>query len=138
MRRRHFVLIALAGLTVGAGLCIASFSTTSHTVDVVRLRGPYRAQVHVEGQLAEEHQIAAGSPAEEAVAAWLAAHSGGWAKSLVTYAPRRVIRGERFNLNLLPDGLCVLNYESADGPVQVTRRVSAAEMNELVVATGQE
>lgn len=82
----------------------------------------------------EERALAAGSLAERSVSAWLAAHPDGWSSSLVTYAPDRVVRGEGFDLNVLPDGRCVLNDESADNPRQVTRRVGAAELEKLVAA----
>jgi hypothetical protein len=41
-----------------------------------------------------------------------------------------------FNLNLLPGGLCVLNYEPAGAGtwVQVVRRVSGTEVDELAAA----
>ncbi len=138
MRRHRVALLVGVALLALAGVGVGCLATASRSIEVARLRGPYRVEVHAEGRLAEQWALVAGSPAERSVTAWLATHPDGWSSSLVTHAPGRVVRGKTFNLNLLPDGQCVLNYGSADGPRQVTRQVSAAEADELVAATRPE
>jgi hypothetical protein len=49
-----------------------------------------------------------------------------------------MVRGDGFNLNLLPGGVCVLNYDLDANPRQVVRQVSAVEAEALVAATGGE
>jgi hypothetical protein len=136
MRQTRYILIGAALLLACVNFGVGCLFTTAYTVDTTRLRGPYRVEDHAGGRLVGRRELAPGSQEERAVADWLAARSGGWSRSAVTYAPGRVVRGVGFNLDLLPGGLCVLNYEPAGAAtwVQVVRRVSETEVDELAVA----
>jgi hypothetical protein len=138
MRRRWSVVVALAALLVAAGVGVGCLATAPRAVESAHLRGPYRVQVYRDGQSVRESTLAPGSAEEQAVAAWLASHQDGWQPSLVSYVPGRRIHGDGFNLNLLPGGLCVLNYGLSDHPRQVVRQVAAADAEALVAATGWE
>jgi hypothetical protein len=138
MRRRWYVAVALAALLIAAGVGVGCLATAPRAVEPAQLRGPYHVQVYRGGQPVREFDLAPGSAEERAVADWLASHPDGWRPSLVTYAPGRVVRGNGFNLNLLPGGLCVLNYSLSDRPQQVVRQVAAADAEVLVAATGGE
>jgi hypothetical protein len=137
MRRLNYILLAAVMFLACVSLGIGCIATASHTVEMAQFRAPYRVEASMEGL---DRTLAPRSPGAQAVAAWLAAHEGGWSPSLITYAPGRVVRGEGFNLNLLPGGLCVLNYGPIGSPAwqQVVRRVSAAEAEELAAATRRE
>jgi hypothetical protein len=138
MRWRRYIVVALVALLVAAGVGVGCLTTTPRAVEPARLRGPYRVQVYRGGQPVRESALAPGSAEERAVCDWLAAHSDGWQPSLVTYAPGRLVRGDGFNLNLPPGGLCVLNYDLSDHPQQVVRQVVAVDAEALVAATGGE
>jgi hypothetical protein len=138
MRRRRYLLIAFLGVLIAVGVGAGCLATAPRAVESSYLRGPFRVEVHRGGQPVSERPLAAGSAEEKAVADWLAAHGDGWSLSLVTYAPNRVVRGDGFNLNLLSDGRCVLNYDLSGSPRQVLRSVSPAEAEALVAAMGGE
>jgi hypothetical protein len=136
MWRTRYLLTGVALLLACIGIGVGCLFTAGHTVEVARLRGPCDVEVHAGGRLVGERAIAPGSPEERAVADWLAAHNSGWSRSIVSYAPGRLVRGAGFTLNLLPGGRCVLNYEPAGGGswVQVERQASETEVDALAAA----
>lgn len=136
MRRWRYLLVALAGVLIAAGVGFGCLSNAPRAVESSQLRGPYRVEVYQGGQPTIERAVAAGSAEEKAVTDWLTVHRDGWSPSVVSYAPSRVVRGDGFNLNLLPNGLCVLNYDLSGSPRQVTRSLGPAEAEALVAAMG--
>ncbi|VTR99424.1 hypothetical protein [Tuwongella immobilis] len=138
MRRRWYIVGILTALLIAAGLGIGCLATASRAVEIAQLRGPYRVQVYQDGHPVRESTFAPGSAEERAIADWLAAHPDGWQRSLVTYVPGRMVRGDGFSLNLLPNGLCVLNDDLSAHPQQLVRQLPAADVEALVAATGGE
>lgn len=93
------------------------------SVNVSKLSPPYRVVVYDSGKPVSSRDVVPGSQEEQTITRWLQAHSEGWRRNLVTYAPARRIEGDDFNLNFT-GGVCVLNYEvGPDRWVQVSRPI---------------
>jgi hypothetical protein len=76
------------------------------------------------GSLGERCEIEAGSSEIARVADWLDGHRSGWEPSVVTYAPRVVIRGSDFTLNFIDD-LTILNNDEGQFIHAVDPRIYA-------------
>lgn len=56
-------------------------------------------QKFVGGKKATEREVERGSTEFVELSQWIDAHTSGWKSSMVSYAPRIVVRGEYFSIN---------------------------------------
>jgi hypothetical protein len=78
------------------------------------------------GRPVRERWIEAESPEHAKLKTWLLAHPTGWRGSYITYAPRVLVSGTNFSLNVFPD-FVVLNCQG-----QYVRDLSGDELGFLV------
>jgi hypothetical protein len=106
-------------------LFVSACSIATRTVDVAKLGPSNQVQIYEGGKPVVDRRVTPGSADERAVTSWLRAHADGWQSSLVTFAPGRCVRGEKFDLNFGKDR-CVLDYRVNDKGdwVQVTRPIN--------------
>ena len=118
-----------------------SVSRARDFINVSKLSPPYRVVVYESGQPASNRIVEPGSQEERIFTRWIQAHSEGWRRNLVNYAPARRIEGSDFNLNFT-GGVCVPNYQA--GPehrVQVSRPIDGEDArvpaSRAMTATGK-
>jgi hypothetical protein len=71
------------------------------------LSQPLTVSIYVSGQIAQQRSISPRSKEHQLLADWLTAHPTGWKKSWVTYAPRTLVSGTNFSMNIHPNGVII-------------------------------
>ena len=130
--RRPRPLIGLAAVLSAAIIAGVTALTASAsglgTVDTARLGLPKTILVYEKGRPTVERAVVRNSEEERAIISWMQSHENGWRPSITTYAPKKKVVGDNFNLNFMGK-LCVLNYRvNKDGQWrQVTRSIEDGE-----------
>ena len=108
-----------------ASLAAVGCASFSQTVDITKVRPPYRVVVYDQGGPVLRKEITRESEDEATITRWLESNKSGWRATPVTYAPKRLIDGDGFSINFL-DGGCVINYSTAgigNGGVQLYKAI---------------
>jgi hypothetical protein len=92
---------------------------------------PLTISVFKDGHLVSERHISPPSSDHERLASWLTQHQDGWHSSYITYAPRVLVSGTNFTMNIQHSGV-VINA----GGRQVVRDASDSDFQFLLHEPG--
>jgi hypothetical protein len=111
-------------------LLCALVSGCVHKPDLSSLSAqPLVIRKYLAGGQSEERRVSPPSKVHEGFAGWANKHTDGWKTTYITYAPRLLVSGTNFSLNVLESGV-ILNIQGR----QYVRDGSAAEFGFLTDA----
>jgi hypothetical protein len=115
---RFLCSIASLGAIIGSPGC----SFIPHTISVGNLGPPNKLLVYDGGHLKSERAIDPNSPEAKEFAEWLRGHKSGWTSTIATYAPTRLVEGDKFTFDFKGDW-CVIGYRSGPFDFQCRRLI---------------
>ena len=63
--------------------------------------------IYASGRIDQHWNISPESKEHQLLVEWLTAHQTGWKRSWVTYAPRTLVSGTNFSMNIHPNGVII-------------------------------
>ncbi len=134
MQRDHVRLAVVVLLLVVALFSIAWNLFGPRKIDPTLLSGPYQVRIDLNGDIFTIKAIPSESAEGQTITAWLTANCNGWRRSFTTYIPHHTIETNDFDLNIHPNGLCILNIKRKGQQKQLTREFIPEELQELLEA----
>jgi hypothetical protein len=121
----RFMKIALSYILVI--LCLTMLSACKQDIaSVVAREGALTLAIYDEGHLVLSNAIPVGSQQKREIVAWTKRNEEGWRYSPVTYAPRILIIGSTFQLNITPTMALF-----GEGSQQYVKQISAEDYEAL-------